>query len=134
MEKSSDFIHLPKDLPDNEHTFTLDIKGSETKTHFCGKFTYKIPNVIKKTLIDKAFLHLNSGFSESELSDFTLSIHKWTAYLTHAFIECPKWWEECEFGLKLYDYNVLDELYKECSKFYKEWMDKVHGKDWEKKG
>jgi len=112
-----------KTLPSMEHSFHIDIKGSNTGQQWSGNFTYKRPNLRAQSEIAKTTSRLNEDLKniEPEMS----FLHGVLASLRHTIIDFPKWWEEKDFGFELYDTNVVLEIYKACQEFEDEWFKKV---------
>jgi len=116
-----------KTLPSMEHTFTINIKGSETAQQFDGTFTYKRPNQRMKSEIAKTTARLNEELKG--LDEDTLLVHRILASLRHTLIKSPEWWQKSDFGYELYDVNVIFEIFKACTNFENEWFEKVWGGD-----
>jgi len=105
-----------------EHSFRINLKGEETGKIFEGDFVYKRPSIRTDSEISKTKAMLDGGMNLDEDTQF---IHKVLATLKHTIQNCPKWWEDSDFGFELYDLNVVFDVYKETQKFEKEWRDKV---------
>ena len=121
-----------KVLPSMEHSFTIDIKGSETGQQYDGTFTYKRPNLRVKSEISKTAARLDGGMTN--LDDDTKFLHSILATLKHTLIKSPEWWEKADYGFELYDLNVIFDIYKCCSDFEKDWFNRVwESKDSDKK-
>lgn len=112
-------------LPSMEHTFTIDVKGSDTGKQFQGTFTYRRPNRKAKSDAAKLAARLNEDLKN--LDEDTKFIHEVLASLRYTLIETPDWWKNEDFGLRLYDDNVTFEIYKACVNFENEWTEKVWG-------
>lgn len=109
-------------LPSMEHTFTVSIKGSSTGRVWDGTFTFQVPTLRAESQIEKTRIRLNEGLSLSEDIDF---LHEMVAFLAHTLIETPEWWKRSGTTMDIHDLNVYTELYQECTKFRKEWREKV---------
>lgn len=113
-----------KALPSMEHTFTVDIKGSDTGQQYAGTFTYKRPNIRAKSEIAKMKARLNESLGVDSDTDF---IHEMLAYLRYTLIasDNSQWWVAADHGYNLFDLNVIMDIYKEVKKWDAAWMDKV---------
>lgn len=114
---------LMKSLPSMEHTFSIDVKGSETNQPYIGEFTYKRPNLRKKSDIAKEKSRLNADLKN--LDEDTSFLHGILATLKHTLINAPKWWIDSDLGFELYDVNVILAIYKECQDFENKWFSEV---------
>lgn len=120
--------NLPKTLPEHNPYFDLDSEGEITKHKYSGHFETQIPNLRIQSKIKKYVAFLNGGF-DSTLDSQIINLHTMTAYCRLCLTECPDWFKDCDYGLDLYDYNVLEEIYGKILEKEKEWLDSVHGKD-----
>lgn len=112
-------------LPSMETTFTIDVKGSDTGQQFQGSFTYRRPNLRAKSNAAKLAARLNEDLKN--LDEDTKFIHDVLANLRHSLIETPDWWQKSDFGMNLYDTNVIFDIYKACVEFENQWTEKVWG-------
>jgi hypothetical protein len=112
-------------LPSMEHTFTIDVKGSDTGKQFQGTFTYRRPNRKAKSDAAKLAARLNEDLKN--LDEDTKFTHEVLAGLRFNLVETPEWWQKEDYGMKLYDDNIIFEIYKFCAKFENEWTEKVWG-------
>lgn len=118
-------------LPSMQTTFAVKVKGSDTGQVFEGSFTYKRLNLRAKSNAAKLAARLNEDLANLE-PDMKFT-HQILAELRYSLIESPEWWQKSDFGLELFDENVIFEIYKNCVAFEKDWTDKVWGKQDEKK-
>jgi hypothetical protein len=118
-------------LPSMETTFTLDVKGADTGQSYQGTFTYKRPNIGAKSKIAKLATRLNEDLAN--LDPDMKFVHQILAELRFTIVNSPEWWQKSDFGLELFDENVIFEIYKNCVSFEREWTDKVWGKQEDKK-
>jgi len=116
-----------KKLPSMEHSFTLEVKGSETGRIFQGSFTYQRPNLRVQSEISKTTARLNEDLKN--LDEDTKFLHKVLASLRHTLKNSPDWWKECDHGYDLYDMNVIMDIYKETVDFENSWFEKVWSED-----
>jgi len=112
-------------LPSMEFSFSIDVKGSDTGQQFQGTFTYKRPNLRLKSNAAKLAARLNEDLRN--LDEDTKFIHDVLANLRFSLIQTPDWWQKSDFGLELYDTNVIFDIYKACIDFENAWTEKVWG-------
>ena len=106
-----------------EHTFSVELKGSDGNQAFVGQFTYKRPNIRTKSEIAKTAASLKGGLQGLDAD--TKFLHEVLATLRHTITESPDWWQKADYGYELYDVNVVFDIYKACNDFEAEWFDKV---------
>lgn len=124
----SSFKHLPKSLPKENPYFVLQpTEGDITKHSYFGDFECKIPNLRIVGQIDKYYRFLNGGM-DATLDRQTLKLHKMTAYCKFTLTKYPEWFLESDFGLDLYDSNVLEAVYNHITTKEEEWLEGVWGK------
>lgn len=114
-------------LPSMEFDFTLSVKGKETQRMFDGTFKYKRLTLGKRAEVDKMRAKLNEDMFT--LSEDVSLYNSMVSFLRYGLVESPEWWRESNFGLDLYDINIITELYNKCMKFEAEWEAKVYGED-----
>jgi len=114
-----------KALPPMEHTFHIDIKGSNTGQKWDGNFTYKRPNLRAQSEIAKTAARLNEDLKN--IDESMAFLHNVLASLRHSIVESPEWWKQSDYGFELYDTNVVLDIYKACQEFEDEWFAKVWG-------
>jgi hypothetical protein len=112
-----------KTLPSMEHTFTIDIEGTETRQKFQGTFTYRKPNLRVKSEIARTLALLNGGLAN--LDEDAILLHNILSTLKHTITDSPEWWKKADFGFELYDLNVVFDVYRACSDFESKWMKQV---------
>lgn len=112
-------------LPLMETTFTINVKGADTGQQFQGTFTYKRPNLRAKSNAAKLAARLNEDLRN--LDEDTKFIHDVLANLRYTLVNTPDWWQKADFGLELYDTNVIFDIYKACVDFENQWTEKVWG-------
>lgn len=130
MSDSKDLAKpLPKDIPELETQFQVEVIGKLTKKRFVGDFTCRIPNIKAQCSIDKHEAYLN-GTNGYMLKPGTLKMHKMIAYLRFALVnEMPKWWKEADLGYELQDLNVIEEIYNKVLDFENKWIEAIWGED-----
>lgn len=110
-------------LPEMQTTFEFEVKGMDTKKVWKGTFTFKRLNYRSKLEAAKYAAILNGDLKTLQQDiKFTNDV---LALLKFGLIEYPKWWEESNFGLDIYDDNIIVELYKKCSEFEDEYRKKI---------
>lgn len=114
-------------LPSMEHSFSVQVKGVETGLNWVGNFKYKRPSLGARGRIDVMRANL-CGDREALLPE-VIEFHEMVAYLRHTLSDYPEWWKEANFGLDLYDGNVVSEVYAKAMEFEAEWKTKVFGGD-----
>ncbi len=120
-----------KSLPSMEHAFSVDIIGEETQERFNGNFTYKRPSLGRRNEIEKMIVKLSEDLFS--LSDDVKFFNRMVSQLRYGLIESPEWWVKSNYGLDLYDANVVIEIYKKVMEFETKWETEVYGKKEEKK-
>ena len=108
-----------------EHSFSIDVEGSETKQKWTGKFTYKRPNLRIKSDISKMTARLNEDLKN--LDDDMQFLHRVISNLRFTLTTSPEWWKEADFGFELYDTNVIFDIYREVQKFEDDYFEKLWG-------
>ena len=114
-------------LPSFDHTFTVNIEGTDTKQNFTGTFTYRRPNLRAKSEIAKMTARLNEDLKN--LDEDVAFLHNVLATLRYSLSphDNAGWWKNSDYGYNLFDVNVVIDIYKECRKFEDEWFNKVWG-------
>lgn len=103
-------------LPAQEHTFTIDVKGSQSGQQFSGSFTYSRPTLGTSIEIGKTKAFITGGLP---VDADTEAVADMISTLRHTIVKFPEWWKEASFGSKLYDLNVLFEIMRNCNDFEK---------------
>jgi len=117
-------------LPTMEYSFHFSIKGTDTGKSYEGDFTYKRPNYAQKVEAAKLSAKL-SGDLET-LDPEIKFINSILGHLKFTLIAFPTWWETSNFGLDIYDDNIIAELFKITDKFETKWHEEVWGIEPEK--
>ena len=47
------------------------------------------------------------------------------SWLRFGLIEYPDWWKDSNYGLELYDVNIISEIYNKCMKFEDDWKESL---------
>jgi len=111
-------------LPSMECEFEIDVQGSETDQNFKGIFKYKRLTLGKRMEAAKMKCKLSEDLKT--LPDDVLMYNEMVSELRYGIIEYPDWWKNSNFGLDLYDVNIITALYKEIQNFENEWEEKVY--------
>lgn len=114
-------------LPSMEHTFNVSIKCKETGKIYEGTFTYCRPNLRLKAEIAKHRIRLNGDLKTLDFD--VILLNDMVSWLYSTIQKAPTWWTETNYGQDLYDISVLEEIYKACMDFEKEWYKTVYGDD-----
>jgi hypothetical protein len=111
---------MSTELPSMSHTFHISTKGIFTGKNYEGTFTYDIPNIGQKLEISKMVTRLNGDLQSLPFS--VKSMHEMLATLTLCLTQSPDWWEGCEYGRKLHDGNIIQDIYTKCIEFEDTWI------------
>lgn len=123
----SNFKHLPKSLPEiNPHFEIKNVKGELTGHVYEGRFESKIPSLRIQGQIDKYIKFLNGGM-DATLDIQTLNLHRMTAYCKFTLVECDEWFTDSDYGLDLYDVNILETVYAKILEKEEEWLKGIWG-------
>lgn len=111
-----------KELPHNEHTFTLKFTGEKTGRVYEGTFTYKTPT--NRTMIEskKMAARLSEGLPLDQETAFMINVF---AELRYNLTNNPEWWVKADYGYELEDMDVVLEIYRACRKFENERFEKL---------
>lgn len=120
---------LPKDIPDLESQFQIDVVGKLTKIRFIGDFTCRVPRIKEQCLIDRHEAFLN-GQMAGFLKHGTLKMHRMIAYLRHTLTgDMPKFWKDSDLGYELQDINVIEDIYDRVLEHENTWVKAIWGDD-----
>lgn len=128
-----ELANLPKNLPEMEYTFEIDVEGNLTKHRYTGTFRFRIPNMRTRAVVDKERARLNEGLEE-RLDETVRDFHAMVAYLRHTLTDAPEWWAKSNQGYDLFDANVVTQVYIKVMQFEKDWMVQVWGDPSEQEG
>lgn len=113
-----------KRLPSMEHRFDIQIEGGQSGVNWIGSFTYRRPSIGTKSQIEVLTAQFNGDLVT--LDSATKEINYALAHLRFSLIEFPDWWEDSTYGMNLYDYNVVLDIYSKCMEFEKIWSEKIN--------
>ena len=120
--------NLPRELPDMEYDFSIDVTGDTTGKKYSGNFKFLIPDNKSKAKAARYTAELNGEYAD-HLDPTVQILHYMIAFLRFSLVEAPNWWKASDFGYALYDYNVVDTVYTKVQDFQKEWFEKVWGSE-----
>lgn len=97
-------------LPNQEHTFAIDVVGEKSGQRYQGKFTYKRLNLgeARAARCEKARLMEDL----KNLDDETRNLCEMISWLNHGLSVAPPWWMPWD----LYDYNVITTVFESVLK------------------
>ncbi len=113
-------------LPPQEHTFTIEVKGTQSGQTFDGSFTYARPTLGVNIQISKTIAFITGGLP---LDEDAKAVVEMLATLRHTIIKAPEWWAKSDCGSQLQDLNVIFAIMKECNDFEKKREMKPEAKD-----
>ena len=114
-----------KKLPSMEYRFNTQVVGEESGINWVGDFVYMRPTIGARSQINALSVRFNSDLTS--LDPQILDINYALAHLRITLQEHPEWWFDSNFGVDLYDYNVILEIYAKCVEFERNWKSKIHG-------
>lgn len=114
-------------MPSMEKKFHLEVVGEESGINWVGDFLYRRPNLSERSLIESLKRRLNGDLATID-PDID-SLNEAMAHLRWTLKEYPDWWKDSNFGMSLYDTNVVIEIYNKCVEFEAEWRSRTSGKD-----
>lgn len=110
-------------LPSMEHTFSINVQGTDTGRYYDGTFTYVRPNLHKKSEIAKMSSRLNEDLKT--LPEDIVAFNYICANLFFTITSFPDWWSEANYGRDLYDANVVYEIFKKVTDFENDWQQRI---------
>jgi len=120
-----------KTLPSMAHTFTISVKGNENGTVFDGTFTYERLTLGGRLKVNKMEAKLREDLLT--LDDDVRIYVEMISLLRYGLTEFPEWWQKSNYGLELFDINVITTIWKETKDFETRWDEQISGnKDSEK--
>ena len=112
------------DLPKNESSFFLKIKGDTTNREYDGEFTVIcVPNIIQRRAIEIEKTRFASDLKNP--TDHLTGLAVCLANLRVRIIKGPSWWNDSDGGASMLDENVIVALYDKIMTQEDEWRDKV---------
>lgn len=118
--------HLPKTLPSREIPFTYSGVGEVTQLPYKGNFVVKVPTVRNISEMGIEAAKLSGGMSEW-LDVNTKIINNAVAFLKTCLVECPKWFEEMDYGLDTDDINVVAGIFTQAEELVEKWKRDLKG-------
>lgn len=114
------------DLPSNEKSVHIEIKGETTGATWKGDFRIvRMPTIGMITRANIIQTRLSGDLATVDPSVRT--IHNMLAQCQTRIIDAPTWWWEHNEGQELLDINVLGELYKQLELAEREYKEEVWG-------
>ena len=110
-------------LPSNEITFEFNKKGKNSGVLYAGNFTYKRLTIGSQNKAAVYTATMNGDLKN--LDTTTRSINEMLGWLRYGLIDYPEWWSDSEYGLDLYDVDIVQELYNKVMKFEMNWIKKL---------
>ena len=110
-------------LPPMEFTFDLNKKGSDTQKVYTGSFTYRRLSIGNQGKAGVLKAQLNGDLAN--VGQDVDQLHEMISWLRFGIVDYPEWWRESNFGIDLYDGNIVKEIYSLVSDFEKKWIEKV---------
>lgn len=115
--------------PPNLFSFKLDMMGVETGKKWRGKFIYRRPNVGMRRDISQIESILNQQICDKynikvpapEVRSYNYTL----AYLKVCLEECPKWFEDSDYGLKMDDENIVNFIASQIKVFENTRIEKI---------
>lgn len=112
------------ELPKNEKTFSVDIKGDTTHQRYAGQFTTLCALTISQKHqqeIEKSRLQADLAFPSEKLIGFSVIL----STLQVKLVNYPDWWRDNFDGVGLLDENVIVAVYNQVEAAEKEWKEQV---------
>lgn len=106
------------------HTFTISVKGNETKKIYDGTFTYERLTLGGRLKVNKMEAKLREDLSS--LDDDVRIYVEMISFLRYGLTSYPKFWEDSNYGLELFDVNVITTVWKETQNFEEKWDKQVN--------
>lgn len=113
-------------LPKMEEKFNVQVAGKESGINWVGEFVYKRPTLGERTSIEVMKTRLNGDLRslDPDISAFNEAI----SHLRYTLKKYPDWWANSNYGMDLYDANVVMHIYELAAIFEAEWRKNVLGK------
>lgn len=128
-------MSLPKQIPETEYEFEIDVEGNTTKSKYSGNFKGLIPTNKMRSAQKRKESAMNIGL-ESEVNkkqlglmyDPILDLHYKISYLFSRLTDVPVWFKDAGYGENLMgDINLIDELYNKVLEAEDAWYEKIWG-------
>jgi hypothetical protein len=112
------------ELPSNESTFDVDVKGDTTLKEYKGQFTCRcVLTMGQKHALELEKSRLLGSYTNP--TDDLIGIAVIFSNLRQKLIDGPEWWKQSSGGTTINDENVLLEIYNKILKAENEWRQKV---------
>lgn len=108
-----------------EYRFNIQVEGEESGLNWVGDFVYSRPTIGVRSKINVLTTSLNGDLAtlDPQIQDINYAL----AHLRFTLKDFPDWWRDSDFGMALYDQNVILEIYEKVVEFEKNWKIKIHG-------
>lgn len=112
-------------LPPSKYEFSVKVVGEETGMEFSGDFVYH-----RLTIGDKIELQkwLSGVMKEDEKSESVRSSYITLGIIRFGCTSCPDWFRDSDYGINLYDFNVISEIFNQKTIKESEWTEKLKEK------
>jgi len=112
------------ELPNNEATFDVDVKGDTTQQEYKGQFTCRcVLTMGQKHAMELEKSRLLGSFANP--TDDLIGIAIIFSNLRQKLVDGPEWWKQSVGGTTIKDENVLVEIHDKIQKAENEWRQKV---------
>jgi hypothetical protein len=112
------------ELPNNEATFDVDVKGDTTQQEYKGQFTCRcVLTMGQKHAMELEKSRLLGSFANP--TDDLIGIAIIFSNLRQKLVDGPEWWKQSVGGTTIKDENVLVEIHGKIQKAENEWRQKV---------
>lgn len=110
-------------LPNMEVKISIQVVGQESGINWVGDFVYCRPTLGERTNIDVMRARLSGDFRtlDPDIAAFNEAV----AHLRFTLKKFPDWWAQSNYGVDLYDSNVVMDIYEKAANFEAEWRRKV---------
>lgn len=115
-------------LPTPEYLFKIEKTDSETGVQYNGDFVYRRLTIGEKIKLQEWVSDQIKSDSKDKKDDPTRSLWMTLAMIRFGCIECPAWFKDSDYGVDLYDFDIINEIFIKRSEKENEWVDKVKEK------
>ena len=133
---------MENNLPPMEFRFTVDVAGEETGVKHTGEFVYsRLTNKEKlisqqwseaqytpKDLPQKEEVQEDGSKKMVDQIDQVANLYRIFSSVRFGLKTCPEWFTNSDFGLELYDFNVVLEVFNKKTDKEVEWINKIKAK------
>lgn len=112
-------------LPNMEEKLSVQVVGKESGINWVGEFVYRRPTLGERSSIDVMRARLNGDLRT--LDPDVIAFNEAVSHLRYTLKKYPDWWAESNFGMNLYDSNVVMHIYELAAIFDANWRKKTFG-------